>query len=210
MRWIPPGRFMMGSPEEEDGRGEDETQHPVTLTHGYWLGESSCTQALWQAVMGENPSRHEGDDLPVEQVSWNDCRSFIAKLGKQLPGLNLVLPTEAQWEYACRAGSKTAYWWGDEMDDDYANMGRRTEIEARYPANDFGLRSMSGNVLEWCADRFGDYPSEPVTDPIGPAEGHERVLRGGGWFNYGRFLRSACRSADTPDYRSFGLRPAGG
>ena len=212
MRWIPPGVFVMGSPEDEPERRDDETQHLVTLTHGYWLGETSCPQALWRAVKGENPSDREGDNLPVERVFWDECQRFIERLGKQLPVLKPRLPTEAQWEYACRAGTKTAYWWGEEMDKTYANNGGKTEVEANYPANAFGLRSMSGNVYEWCADWFGDYPREPVTDPTGPKEGHRRVLRGGSWINDGRHLRSASRSAAPPDhrYRNIGLRLAGG
>jgi len=212
LRWIPPGSFIMGSPDNEEGRDDDETQHSVTLTHGYWLGETSCTQALWQAVMGKKLSYRKGDDLPVEQVSWQDCQSFIAKLGKRLPGLNPALPSEVQWEYACRAGTKTTYWWGDEMDKKYANNGGQTEVEAGYPTNAFGLRSMSGNVDEWCADWFGDYSTEPVIDPTGPAEGRLRVLRGGSWLGYGRSLRSAYRYADAPVNRnlSIGVRLAGG
>ena len=213
LRWIPPGSFLMGSPEEEEGRDDDEIQHSVTLTQGYWLGETSCTQALWQAVTGDNPSHHKGEALPVEQISWDDSGLFIERLNKQLPGLQLSLPTEAQWEYACRAGKQTPYWWGEKMDVKYANNNRgQTVVEANYPANAFGLRSMSGNVREWCLDRFGDYAKEAVTDPTGPVEGHERVLRGGGWLLDGRLLRSAYRLAASPDSRgdSFGLRLAGG
>jgi len=212
MRWIPPGVFVMGSPYDEDERNDNEIQHQVTLTKGYWLGETSCIQALWQAVMGENPSDNKGDDLPVETVSWNDCQRFIERLAERLPDFKPSLPTEAQWEYACRAGSKTAYWWGEKMDNKYANNGRQTENETQYPANDFGLRSMSGNVYEWCSDWSGGYPAEPVIDPAGAEEGRGRVLRGGGWILLGRYLRSAYRITFSPDsrYHSFGVRLAGG
>ena len=212
LRWIRSGTFMMGSPEKEEWRSDDETQHQVTLTHGYWLGETSVTQALWQAVMGENPSRFKGEGLPVEKVSWHDCQHFIEQLNKMLPGFNPALPTEAQWEYACRAGTETAYWWGEEMDDKYVNNGNQTEHEANYSPNDFGLRSMSGNVYEWCNDWSGDYLAEPVTDPVGPAEGRKRVLRGGCWIDGGRILRSAIRGAAGPVFRNdgIGLRLAGG
>ncbi len=114
LRWIPPGRFKMGSPQNEPGRYEDESpQHQVTLSQGYWLFDTPCTQALWQAVMGNNPSRFQSPDRPVEQVSWDDVQEFLGKINEHIPGLDLVLPTEAQWEYACRAGTKAAIYTGN-------------------------------------------------------------------------------------------------
>lgn len=114
MRWIPAGSFLMGSPEDEDGRESWEgPQHEVRLTEGFWLADTPCTQALWQEVTGENPSEYRSPDRPVEQVSWDDCQEFLASAEKKNPGLGLKLPAEAQWEYACRAGTKTATWLGD-------------------------------------------------------------------------------------------------
>ncbi|RJF84569.1 formylglycine-generating enzyme family protein [Azospirillum cavernae] len=114
LRWIPPGRFLMGSPEDEPGRFDNEgPQHAVTLSRGYWLFDTPCTQALWQAVMGENPSRFKSPDRPVETVSWNDAQNFLTRINGRVPGLDLTLPTEAQWEHACRAGTTTALYSGD-------------------------------------------------------------------------------------------------
>ncbi|MES9858750.1 MAG: formylglycine-generating enzyme family protein [Sedimenticola sp.] len=209
LRWIPPGEFMMGSPVDEKGRFDNETQHKVTLSQGYWLGETSCTRAFWHAVMG---GETEGDPaLPVNQISWDSTRDFFEQLKEHLPGLAWGLPSEAQWEYACRARTETAYWWGDEMDEKYANSSS-IKPEAAMPPNTFGLHSMSGNLYEWCADWMDDYPAGPVVDPTGPDQGHERVLRGGSWFSSGRFLRSATRYGIEPGERndSFGLRLAGG
>ncbi|MES9881951.1 MAG: formylglycine-generating enzyme family protein [Sedimenticola sp.] len=211
LRWIPPGKFMMGSPkDEEKGTFYDETLHKVTLSRGYWLGETSCTRAFWHAVMG---GETEGDPaLPVNRISWDSTRDFFEQLKEHLPGLAWGLPSEAQWEYACRAGTETAYWWGDEMDEKRANKSSKHKLEAAMSPNAFGLRSMSGNLNEWCADWMGNYPAGPVVDPTGPDQGHERVLRGGGWFGYGSFLRSAYRSGRRPGERFgyVGLRLAGG
>ena len=212
LRWIAQGTFKMGSPITEENRRDDENQHDVTLTQGFWLSETSCTQALWQAVMGSNPSSHQGEFLPVEQVTWNDCERFTEKLSSLLPGLALGLPTEAQWEYACRAGKNMAYWWGEQFDDTYANNKNGTKQESHYPSNGFGLKSMSGNVCEWCEDYYGAYaPSQPV-DPAGPRKSGSRVLRGGGWNSDARHLRSAYRCHSPPDSRFhfIGLRLAGG
>jgi len=225
MRWILPGRFEMGSPKDESGRFENEVRHTVTLTRGYWLGDTAVTQALWQVVMGENPSHFKDDPQnPVEQVSWEDCERFMQQVSEMLPGgLQLRLPSEAEWEYACCAGSKTAFSWGDELTADRANYdgnfpynsGPKGEYRNRtvpvrsFQPNPWGLYQMHGNVWEWVADWSGDYPAEPVADPEGPASGRERILRGGGWDSLGRNLRPARRNARGPGLRSLdvGFRP---
>ncbi|MCP4980946.1 MAG: formylglycine-generating enzyme family protein [Gammaproteobacteria bacterium] len=227
MRWIEPGRFLMGSPEIEASRYADELQHEVTLTQGYWLAETACSQGLWAAVTGERPSHFEGDDLPVELVSWNECVKFCEELTSRLPGeLTIRLPTEAEWEYACRAGTNTVFNFGNDLSTEQANFdgnhpyaeGEKGEyrkgtlpVDAFAP-NDWGLYQMHGNVYEWCTDRFGEYEADPVRDPRGAKGGSDRVLRGGSWLYYGRTLRSAYRSHYAPDSRNrnTGLRLAGG
>ncbi|MEK7794236.1 MAG: formylglycine-generating enzyme family protein [Candidatus Hydrogenedentota bacterium] len=193
---IPAGTFMMGSPSNEEGRFDSETQHRVTLTKGSWLGKYEVTQRQWEAVMGNNPSKFKGDDFPVEQVSWNDCQEFIRKLNSQGEGL-FNLPTEAEWEYACRAGSTSAYSFAREATNlgNYAWFSENSE-QSTHPVglkkpNSWGLYDVHGNVWEWCADWYGDYPSGAVTDPKGASSGSVRVLRGGSWF----FIASTCRSA---------------
>jgi formylglycine-generating enzyme required for sulfatase activity len=212
-RWIAPGAFLMGSPEDEPERYSNETQHRVTLTQGYWLADSTCTQALWRAVMGSNPSRFQDDEQnPVEQVSWNDVQQFIDKLNGLIPNLNARLPTEAQWEYACRAGTTTPFSFGKNItpeqvnyDGNYPYAGgkaglyrEKTVPVKSLPPNPWGLYEMHGNVWEWCNDWFGDYPSAPVIDPVGLSTGVYRVLRGGSWSLNGRRVRSAYRDRDEP------------
>ncbi|AUB84845.1 hypothetical protein THSYN_18970 [Candidatus Thiodictyon syntrophicum] len=224
LRWIPAGRFLMGSPEDEPERNDDETQHEVELTRGFWLGETAVSQALWHAAMGNNPSRRKGADLPVEQVPWGECQIFVAKLAGMAPGLGPRLPTEAEWEYACRAGTRTAFSFGDMLDTgranyngDYAyNKGPKGEYRQRalpvwsVAPNPWGLYQMLGNVYEWCEDWYGAYPTGPVSDPAGPAEGSYRVLRGGAWLSFGRCLRSAFRRRTGYSHADIGLRLAGG
>ncbi len=184
LRWIPPGSFMMGSPENEQNRSNDEHLHEVTLGQGYWLGETTVTQALWQSITSSNPSEgKENGQLPVNAISWDDCRYFIAALQKQLPSFHACLPTEAQWEHACRAGTQTRFWWGDEPSEEKGNMNnsKGAVIETHYPANGFGLKSMHGNLFEWCQDWYDKYPQKAVMDPQGPETGQYRVLRGGCW-----------------------------
>jgi formylglycine-generating enzyme required for sulfatase activity len=223
LRWIPPGRFLMGSPPDEPERNDNELQHEVVLTQGFWLADTACTQGLWQAVMGINPSRLKGDEkLPVEKVSWDDCLAFIEKINGMIPGLDLRLPSEAQWEYACRAGTRTPFSFGMQITTDQVNYngnypyhgGEKGENRGEtvavksLPANNWGLYEMHGNVWEWCADRYGAYAAGTVTDPQGPAQDVDRVLRGGGWFSNGRLVRSASRGGDGPGFRigNFGLR----
>ena len=206
LRWIWPGRFLMGSPENEPGRKDNEPQHAVILTRGFWLAETACTQALWQAAMGENPSEFQGEQQPVERVSWNDTQDFIRRLNGVVPGLAARLPTEAEWEYACRAGTTTPFSFGEGITPEqvsydgcyfsHDNKKRKKPVEvASLPANPWGLYEMHGNVWEWCQDWY-DEPEEiamETIDPIGPATGVARVLRGGCWFSFGHCVRSAVR-----------------
>lgn len=208
---IPSGKFTMGSPISEVGR-EFETQHEVTITKPYYMGKYEVTQEQWKAVMGTNPSFTKGGKLPVTDVSWHDSQEFIKKLNKET-GYGFRLPSEAEWEYACRAGTKTAYSFGDRITKDDAKYGGSTisapaAIES-YKPNAFGLYHMHGNVWEWCEDWKADYPAGAVTDPQGPAMGNGRVLRGGCFLSpNSSFLRSAYRldSIPTNTYTINGLR----
>lgn len=229
MRWIPPGTFVMGSPETELGRFEDEgPQHEVTLTRGYWLGETPVTQALWTTVMGENPSHFRRDELevlerPVEQVSWDECKAFLARVNALVPGIAARLPTEAEWERACRAGTSAATWVGELSDKDEApvldaiawygrNSGRETQPVGRKAPNPYGLRDMLGNVWEWCDDDMRSYAAEPVVDPVHAGLGSRRVARGGSWRYAARNVRAAYRYGSHRGVRdgNVGCRLAGG
>lgn len=214
-RWIKPGRFMMGSPEDEPERDDDELLHEVIITEGFWLGETACTQALWQAVMGANPSEFKGNNRPVETVSWNDCMTFINTINAKMDGLNLQLPTEAKWEYACRAGTTTPFSFRDNITTDQVNYDgnypydgapkgeywEETVEAGTLPCNPWGLYEMHGNVWEWCRDWYDEYPDGPAVDPKGPENGGNRVLRGGSWFYYGWDVRSAYRDRYEPGFR---------
>jgi formylglycine-generating enzyme required for sulfatase activity len=202
MVWCPPGTFMMGSPEDAEFHYDDETQHQVTLTKGFWMAKTEVTQAQWKSVMGNNPSDHEGDDLPVECVAWDDVQQFCAKTGLQLP-------TEAQWEYACRAGTTGDYAGTGNLDDMGWYAGDETHPVGTKEPNEWGLYDMHGNVWEWCQDWYGDYPNHAVTDPTGPGSGSKRVNRGGSWDYNARFCRSASRDNASPDgrYDALGFRP---
>jgi formylglycine-generating enzyme required for sulfatase activity len=215
MLWCKPGTFMMGSPEDEKDRDDDETQLKVTLTQGFYLGKHEVTQEQWEKVMGTNPSYHKGAALPVEKVSWDDAMEFCKKLTQmekeadRLPkGWTYTLPTEAQWEYACRAGTTTAYSFGDTITPKQANydgnVGKTTPV-GTYPANAWGFHDMHGNVWERCLDWYGDYPDGSASDPVGPSVGSIRVLRGGSWINYGRNMRSAYRFRYSPVDRFYSL-----
>lgn len=230
MRWIAPGKFMMGSPENEAERWDDEVQHEVELTEGYWMADTVCTQALWQAVMGDNPSHFKVDDQgnptplrPVENVSWNDCQEFLRRINEAAAGLELRLPTEAQWEYACRAGTETPFAFGKYVTTDHVNYDGRypyagvlpgkyrqlTLAVGTLPPNPWGLFEMHGNVWEWCEDWFGEYSKEEAVDPAGPLDGTLRVLRGGSWFNFARSARSARRrhgARQSIPFRGIGFR----
>lgn len=215
MRFIPKGRFTMGSPTDEKGRYPDEgPQHEVTLTKDFWLAETPCTQALWVAIMGKNPSNTKGLEYPVDQVSWNDCRVFFKALNENVPELVASFVTEAQWEYTCRAGTTQARY-GRLSDVAWysGNASRREGLLAifddgkvhcvgeRQP-NAWGLYDMLGNVNEWCSDWHGSYTAESATNPTGPDTGTSRVARGG-WFNG---LGSSARSANR-EYFMPGRRP---
>jgi len=228
MCWIPPGEFLMGSPEDEEGRAEfkegrdyDETQHLVMITQGFWLAKTPITQAQWQAVMGSNPSYFKGEDLPVERVSWEDIcgnesetEGFLGELNQLKPtGGGFHLPTEAQWEYACRAGTTGPYAGNlDEMGWYRGNSDGKTHPVGQKKANAWGLHDMHGNVWEWCADWYAPYDLNVVTDPTGPANGSKRVFRGGGCLDYATDLRCASRYDYWPDtiYNALGFRLARG
>ncbi|WP_372368130.1 formylglycine-generating enzyme family protein [Candidatus Uabimicrobium sp. HlEnr_7] len=201
MRWIRPGTFMMGSPETEENREEDEVQHQVTINKGFWLAETACTQELWEAVMENKPSEFKGDKKPVDSVSWDDCNAFVKKLNEEVLELDLCLPTEAQWEYACRAGTTTAFSFGESITTNQVNyMGQSTVEVKSFGCNNWGLYEMHGNVSEWCSDWYDEYDISITTDPVGAISGSFRVIRGGYWFDSPRFVRSASRSRRVPGY----------
>lgn len=218
-RWIDPGRFMMGSPASEVERVNNELQHEVILTKGYWLADTACTQELWKAVTGNNPSRFIYDtNNPVEKVSWNDVQDFIERLNRIVPGLTARLPSESEWEYACRAGTTTPFSFGTNITPEqvnyhggfpYADAERGLFREKTIPvksllANSWGLHEMHGNVWEWCQDGYGEYGSEVAINPTCVVDnGSGRVLRGGSWFDDSEYTRSAYRSWDIPAYLDF-------
>ena len=202
--------FTMGSPPDEEERIYNETQHRVVLTKGFWLGQYEVTQAQWRSVMGNNPSGYKGDRRPVESVSWDDCRKFIAKCNAAARGVRFALPTEAQWEYACRAGTTGPYAGSGDLDEMGwydGNRGNGTHPVGRKRPNAWNLYDMHGNVWEWCVDWDGVYEGD-CTDPTGPASGEDRVLRGGCWHVNARYCRSAFRFGNLPGFRylSIGFR----
>ena len=214
MVWCPPGEFLMGSPEDEADSLDDETQHRVTLTRGFWMAKTETTQGQWERVMGENPSAFEGEDLPVENVSWDDVQGWLEKMNETTPlpsGWKWALPTEAQWEYACRAGTESAFaGYLDEMAWYDENSGSTTNPVGTKKANAWGLHDMHGNVWEWCSDWYGDYSSGSSSDPTGATTGVGRVIRGGSWNLGARGCRSAYRHWNAPGFRLsvLGFRPA--
>ena len=197
---IPAGKFMMGSPTTEVGRKNDETQHQVTLTKPFYMGKYEVTQEQWEGVMGINPSKTKGEKLPVTDVSWNDCQEFIKKLNSKTNG-GYRLPTEAEWEYACRAGTTTMYSVGNSLTKSDANIDSDSiKAVGGYKPNTFGLHDMHGNVYEWCEDWKADYPEGAITNPKGPASGSTRVLRGGSFSIYSP-ARSSFRFTFAPSLR---------
>ena len=215
---VAPDGFLMGSPASEEGRDDNEAQHRVILTKGFWMQKTQVTQGQWQAVMGSNPSRFaNGSKHPVEQVSWEYCLDFIERVRQRR---NVVrLPTEAEWEYACRAGTTTPFSFGVTISTAQANYngyeaygnGKKCMYRAKttpvgsFAANAWGLHDMHGNVWEWCSDWFGEYAPGVVTDPTGPQTGSDRVLRGGSWVSNPRHIRSANRSWNPPTGSGFSV-----
>jgi formylglycine-generating enzyme required for sulfatase activity len=229
--WIEPGSFLMGSPDgktptgvaAEEKRNDDETPHKVTLTKGYYLAATLVTQEQWEKVMGKdaNHSHFKGEDddekkkLPLDNVSWDDCQEFCKKLSA-LDGRRYTLPTEAEWEYACRAGTTTPFWFGKTISADQANYdsnfaygkdGKQTEKLRKeptpvkqFPANPWKLHDMHGNLSQWCEDWYNPYPDKDVTDPVSLTKGEEnaRILRGGSWFDYPQRCRAAYRRRVDP------------
>ncbi|MDY6972428.1 MAG: tol-pal system protein YbgF, partial [Thermodesulfobacteriota bacterium] len=206
--YLPPGVFEMGSPLDEPGRNDDELHHRVTLTRGFYMQTTEVTKGQWEAVMGTRPWSGkkyviDNADSPAVFVSWEDCQEFIKEINRKEGVDKYGLPSEAEWEYACRARSATKYFFGrhDGGLMNYAwikkntwNLGRRyAHMVGTKKANPWGLFDMHGNVWEWCRDWYGEYPSSPVTDPEGPLWGTEKVLRGGSWLRYARYCRSASR-----------------
>ncbi len=220
--WIPPGNFMMGRyPGEQDSYSYEDPQHEVIFAQGFWMSKCEITQGQWQTIMGSNPALGYGvgDNYPVYYVSWNDIRGtngFLDKLNAAHPGNGFRLPSEAEWEYACRAGTTTRFYWGDDpgytVINDYAwydgNSSSGTkEVGLKLP-NAWGLHDMSGNVWEWCEDDWHDTytgaPDEGSAWVASPRSTY-RVLRGGSWYNYGRDRRSAGRGRNYPDYGGYSL-----
>ena len=205
------GTFTMGAtPEMKNPDGDEKPTHQVTLTNDYYIGKYEVTQALWQTVMGNNPSKFKGDNLPVEQVSWDDCQEFIRKLNR-ITGKMFRLPTEAEWEYAARGGNKSrgyqysgsnnlsnVAWYDD-------NSGWGTHAVGTKQPNKLGIYDMSGNVLEWCQDWYGEYNSSSLVNPTGANSGSYRVIRGGSWRGAALICRSSCRYNYAPGDRGYDL-----
>ncbi|MDR2486073.1 MAG: formylglycine-generating enzyme family protein [Treponema sp.] len=241
---IPGGTFMMGSPITDPGWSAQETQHQVRVS-GFYMGKYAVTQEAYEMVMGTNPGRFIGANLPVENVNWFEAAAYcnVRSLQEKLTPAYMInrehitwnrnttgyrLPTEAEWEYACRAGTVTPFYTGNNITTDQANYNgtipythnvrgtyrQKTTPVGTFPANPWGLYDMYGNVYEWCWDRYGDYRIGSQRDPTGPSSGDHRVIRGGSWNYSARSLRSACRNSDTPAHRSSGvgfrvIRPSG-
>ncbi len=226
---IPSGSFIMGSPPQEPFRGDSEIQHHVTISKPFYMQATEVTMKQWHAIMGRRMlvAQKGMEDMPVTRVSWFDCMKFIRRLNRMGEG-TYRLPTEAEWEYAARAGTSTAFSWGDAIDCDKAMYGNSRQkddecqlyIKSRgleidqpapvksYSPNPWGLYDMHGNVWEWCSDWYGKYRKTAATDPAGPESGHMRIRRGGSWFKYGYSCRSANRSTGHPAtrYQTTGFR----
>lgn len=236
LRWIPPGRFVMGSTATEPGRFDNEMQHEVTVSNGFWFADTQVTQALWEAVMGNNPSCFASPDRPVESIDWDDCQTFLARINEMIPDLNARLPTEEEWEYACRAGTSTSTWAGNIeaiesnfvlplatiawyagnsfFDETEAQTGLSKRFrEGTHPVkrkapNPWGLYDILGNVYEYCSDAHVDY-SEKLSGQR-TSNSLYRNIRGGSWRSLPKYVRSANRGEQLvtrPD-NDLGLRLA--
>lgn len=214
-RWINAGTFLMGSHKNEpECIQTTEAQHEVTLTTGFWIADTTVTQLVWKTVIGNNPSRFKGNNLPVDSISWDQASEFLDKFNETLDQPFLTLPTEAQWEYACRAGTLTPFSFGEHVTSEEVNCDgtlpyngakaskdRRVTVDEKLlPLNAWGIYGMHGNVWEWCQDWYVDnYEKLPDIDPKGSVSGHARSLRGGSWFYGARHCRSATRGHDSSD-----------
>lgn len=204
------GSFMMGA-AEETGDEDEMPVHKVTISKPFYMGIYEVTQEQWNEVMPENPSKFIGDRNPVENVSWEECQTFLQKLEKKT-GDQFALPTEAQWEYACRAGTDTRWFFGEDETQlgDYAwdetNSNKTTHPVGKKKSNPWGLYDIYGNVQEWCSDwYYGSYPREDEINPVGPSTGDSRVLRGGGWGELSIYLRSSYRNCNGQDCKNDGI-----
>jgi formylglycine-generating enzyme required for sulfatase activity len=209
--FIPPGSFLMGSPEQEEGRQSIATLHPVSLTKGFWLGTHEVTQAQWQRVLGKNPSLFKGDEnRPVERITWDDCQGFCRKMEEKTEQ-RFRLPTEAEWEYSCRAGTTTPFFFGATISTDQANYHgdytygggtkgvyrKQTTPVGQFPPNAWGLYDLHGNLWDWCQDGYGEYNLVDIEDPLNDNK-TARVLRGGSWGDGPSRCRSAFRNWNAP------------
>jgi formylglycine-generating enzyme required for sulfatase activity len=204
---VPAGTFMMGS---SSGK-KNETQHQVTISKPFYIQTTEVTQGQWKKVMGSNPSFFKdcGDNCPVEQVSWDDVQEFIRKINSIEGGNKYRLPTEAEWEYAARSGGKIEVYSSGDIVDSVAwyagNSGGKTHPVGQKKPNDLGIYDMSGNVMEWCQDWNGSYPSGHVIDPVGPSSGSSRLIRGGGWYSRTGICRLVHRNGNWPDGMHYGI-----
>lgn len=213
---IPAGTFTIGTVFTADVNPDEVPQQSVTISRPFYLSRYEVTQAQWESIMEKNPSEFVGEEHPVDSVSWEAVQTFIGKLNEKAGTKRYRLPTEAEWEYAARAGTETVRYWGDSADemDQYAwyedNSGKQSRPVGRLKPNAWGLHDMLGNVWEWCQNWYSikPYTSEPVTDPQGPSEGVSKVVRGGSWSNYASLVRAAYRFELNPTYRrrNIGLR----
>jgi formylglycine-generating enzyme required for sulfatase activity len=214
---VHPGGFVMGSPPDEPGREEQERQHAVTLSHPFWLGAFEVTQHQWEVVMGTNPSWFRTDDgsRPVESVTWFEVQEFLSRLTEHVTGSRFRLPTEAEWEYACRADTTTAYGTGPVLRETDANVAASPEMTATghgrtmgvgsFPPNPWGFHDMNGNVWEWTRDEHCPYPDDSAVDPVPACGSSLKVIRGGSWYFGADSARCALRYTHRPQDRGFSL-----
>lgn len=216
---IPPGEYLRGSPGDEPGRDPDEGPvHTVIISDEFYLGKYEVTQAQWEALMDDNPSTRIGPNLPVNRVSWEDAQEFLQRLNGVHNDGRYRLPTEAEWEHACRAGTSTVTWFGNDRDIEtlkrYAWFRENSDMEiqpvGQKPPNPWGLYDLYGNVWEWCQDWFGPYNPSAKMNPTGPSDGEEKVIRGASWRARPEYIRSADRGKVRPDirYHTGGFRVA--